>query len=75
MPIPLCFAGRVASISLDDDELIALDTTGRIFGMDNVLKDPASFNWTSRWGPPFWTNTTGYQLPTVLRAWSWAVLS
>jgi hypothetical protein len=74
VPIPLCFAGRVASISLDDDELIALDTTGRIFGMDNVLKDPSSFNWTSRWGPPFWTGP-GYQLPTDLRAWSWSVLS
>jgi hypothetical protein len=74
LPIPLCFAGRVDSIALDDDELIALDTTGRIFGMDNVLKDPASFNWTSRWGPPFWTGP-GYQLPTDLRAWSWSVLS
>jgi hypothetical protein len=74
VPIPLCFAGRVDSISLDDDELIALDTTGRIFGMDGVLKDPASFNWTSRWGPPFWTGP-GYQLPTDLRAWSWSVIS
>ena len=55
LPLPLCFAGRVASISLDDDEMIALDDTGRIFTMDNALKDPASFNWTSRWGPPVWT--------------------
>jgi hypothetical protein len=74
LPIPLCFAGKVDSISLDDDELIVLDTAGRIFGMDNVLKDPASFNWTSRWGPPFWTGP-GYSLPLDLRAWSWSVLS
>ena len=74
VPVPLCFAGRVASISLDDDELIALDTAGRIFGLDNVLKDPDAFNWTSRWGPPFWTGP-GYQLPADLKAWSWSVIS
>ncbi len=74
VPVPLCFAGRVDSISLDDDELIALDTTGRIFGMDNVLKDPATFNWTARWGPPFWTGA-GFSVPLDLRAWSWSVIS
>jgi hypothetical protein len=74
LPLPPCFAGRVASISLDDDEMIALDDTGRIFTMDNALKDPLSFNWTSRWGPPVWTGP-GFQIPTNLRAWSWSVIS
>jgi hypothetical protein len=74
LPLPLCFAGRVASISLDDDELIALDDSGRIFTMDNALKDPASFNWSSRWGPPVWTGP-GFSIPTDLRAWSWSVIS
>ena len=55
MPLPLCFDGRVASISLDDDELIALDTARRIYTMDNALKDASAFNWTNRWGTPFWT--------------------
>ena len=74
MPLPLCFDGRVASISADDDELIALDTARRVYTMDNALKDAASFNWTSRWGTPFWTGP-GYALPGGVRAWSWSVIS
>jgi hypothetical protein len=74
MPLPLCFAGRVKSISVDDDELIALDDSRRIFTMDNALKDASSFNWSSRWGTPFWAGP-GYQLPGGIRAWSWSVVS
>src|SRR3954463_9645694 len=74
MPLPLCFDGRVSSISLDDDEMIALDDARRVYTMDNALKDPSSFNWTSRWGPPFWTGT-GFALPDGVRAWSWSVIS
>jgi hypothetical protein len=74
LPVPLCFAGRVASISVDDDEMIALDTSRRIYTMDNALKDPLLWNWTSRWGTPFWTGL-GYTLPGPLRAWSWSVVS
>jgi hypothetical protein len=74
LPVPLCFAGRVASISLDDDELIALDTARRVYTMDHVLKDASLFNWTARWGTPFWTGP-GYSLPADLKAWSWSVVS
>src|SRR3954452_8090730 len=42
--------------------------------MDNALKDPSSFNGTSRWGPPFWTGA-GFALPDGGRAWSWSVIS
>jgi hypothetical protein len=73
MPLPLCFDGRVASISLDDDELIALDTARRVYTMDNALKDATAFNWTNRWGTPFWTGP-GYTLPPT-KAWSWSVIS
>jgi hypothetical protein len=74
MPLPPCFAGRVKSIAVDDDELIALDDSRRVFTMDNALKDASSFNWSSRWGTPFWTGP-GYQLPGGMRAWSWSVVS
>ena len=74
LPLPLCFAGRVASISVDDDELVALDTARRIYTMDNALKDAALFNWTARWGTPFWTGA-GYALPGGVLAWSWSVVS
>jgi hypothetical protein len=69
----LCFDGRVASISVDDDELIALDTARRVYTMDNALKDASTFNWTNRWGTPFWTGP-GYTLPRT-KAWSWSVIS
>ena len=74
MALPPCFAGRVASISLDDDEMIALDTARRVYTMDNALKDASLFNWTSRWGTPFWTGL-GYSLPDGVEAWSWSVIS
>src|SRR4051794_32349660 len=74
MPLPLCFTGQVDSISLDDDELIALDKSRRVYTMDNALKDASLFNWTNRWGTPFWGGP-GYALPDSLMAWSWSVIS
>ena len=74
LPIPLCFAGRVASMSVDDDELVALDTARRVYTMDNALKDASLFNWTARWGTPFWTGP-GYGLPGGVKAWAWSVIS
>lgn len=74
MPLPACLDGRVASISADDDELIALDADRRVFVMDNALKGPDAFNWTRRYGMPFW-NGRGRTLPTGTLAWSWSVLS
>ena len=74
LPLPPCFAGRVASISADDDELIAVDDARRVYTMDNALEDASLFDWTSRWGTPFWAGP-GLQLPADLRAWSWSVVS
>jgi hypothetical protein len=74
LPLPACFAGRVGSISLDDDEMVALDTASRVYTMDGALKGPAAFNWTNRWGTPFWAGP-GYALPGGVRAWSWSVVS
>ncbi len=74
LALPPCFAGLVKSISVDDDEMIALDGSRRIFTMDNALKDVSLWNWTSRWGTPFWTGP-GYSLPDGIVAWSWSVVS
>ena len=74
VPLPDCLAGRVASISADDDELVAIDADRRVFTMDNALKGPALFNWSRRWGLPFW-NGPGRTLPTGVLAWAWSVLS
>lgn len=74
VPLPPCIAGRLASISADDDELVALDVARRIYTMDNALKDPLLWNWSSRWGTPTWFGP-GYALPRGVRAWSWSVIS
>jgi hypothetical protein len=42
--------------------------------MDNALKDPRLWNWTSRWGPPVWTGS-GFAVPPSAREWSWSVIS
>jgi hypothetical protein len=55
LPVSSCFAGRVQGISVDDDELIAVDKDRWVYGMDGALKSPRFFNWSMRWGPPFWT--------------------
>lgn len=74
MPLPACLDGHVASISADDDELIALDEQRRVFVMDNALKGPSLFNWSRRYGMPFWQGH-GRTLPDHTIAWAWSVLS
>ncbi len=74
VPTPGCLEGTLIGISADDDELIAIRKDGGIYGLDNILKDPLFFNWTSRWGPIFWTGP-GRDLPEDYRAWSWTVIS
>lgn len=69
-----CFAGKVTGISVDDDELIAVDTDRWVYGMDGALKSPGFFNWSLRWGPPFWTGP-GRKLPSGISDWSWSVVS
>lgn len=73
-PMPACLVDTLIGIAADDDELVAIRRNGDIYGMDNVLKAPLLFNWTSRWGPPVWTGT-GYHIPQAYRAWSWTVIS
>src|SRR4051812_772304 len=74
LPLPACFAGDVQAISTDDDEMLAIDSQRRVYTMDGALSDPAAFNWTSRWGPIFWSGP-GRTLPAGVLAWSWSVLS
>jgi hypothetical protein len=73
LPVPSCFDGAVRGISVDDDELLAIDGPRHVFTMDGALRPPALFNWTERWGPPFWTGA-GRRLPAG-SLWTWSVLS
>jgi hypothetical protein len=74
LPVSSCFAGKVRGISVDDDELIAIDNDRWIYGMDGALRTPKKFNWSLRWGPLFWTGP-GRHLPSGISAWSWSVVS
>ncbi|MGB2254051.1 MAG: hypothetical protein ACPH56_03420 [Spongiibacter marinus] len=74
VPMPACLAGTLIGISADDDELIAIRENGDIYGLDNILKDPLLFNWTSRWGAPIWLGT-GYYIQEDYLSWSWTVIS
>ncbi|WP_253741469.1 hypothetical protein [Rhodococcus sp. KB6] len=62
VPMPGCLRGRLVGISLDDDELVAVDDNGWIYTMDNASQDPLVWNWTSAWGAPLWSGP-GRQLP------------
>ncbi|OYD60998.1 hypothetical protein [Rhodococcus sp. OK302] len=61
-PLPECMRDRLVGISVDDDELIAVDESGWIYTMDNASQQPTVWNWTSAFGAPMWTGK-GKQLP------------
>ncbi|MGW7304767.1 hypothetical protein ACWGI1_04215 [Streptomyces sp. NPDC054835] len=74
MALPDCLAGRVTGISVDDDELVALDDGGRIYTMDHALNAPWTWNWTYRYGAPLWLGD-GNTVPYGSTRWTWSVLS
>jgi hypothetical protein len=71
---PACLEGHLREIDADDDELIATDEGRAIYTMDQALATPELFNWTSRWGLPFWLGP-GFTVPADARAWAWSVIS
>ncbi|MFF6844865.1 hypothetical protein ACFY8X_39785 [Streptomyces tanashiensis] len=74
MNLPDCLDGRITGISVDDDELVALDESGRIHTMDHALNAPWTWNWTYRYGAPLWLGD-GNTVPYGSTRWTWSVLS
>jgi len=74
VPLPGCLAGRIAGVSADDDEVLAVDRDGRFFTMDHALSAPRDWNWSTRYGTPLWTGP-GNSLPPGTLDWTWSVLS
>jgi hypothetical protein len=74
LPVSSCFDGHVAGLSVDDDELVAVDEDRWVYTMDGALSSPAYFTWTMRWGRPFWTGA-GRTLPRGVVDWEWSVVS
>lgn len=56
-PLPECLRNRLVGISVDDDELVAVDGDGWIYTLDNVTHSPLLWNWTSAFGAPLWTGS------------------
>ncbi|QLY31576.1 hypothetical protein H0264_04355 [Nocardia huaxiensis] len=74
LPLPGCMEGRIAGVSADDDEVMAIDRDGRFFTMDHALSAPEDWNWSERYGTPLWTGA-GNTLPAGTLDWTWSVLS
>ena len=67
-------AGDVTEIALDDEYMIALNSSRQIYTMDNALKDVCQFKWKKSWGPPFWGGP-GMKLTSDILKWDWSVVS
>ncbi|GAC58581.1 hypothetical protein GOHSU_43_00250 [Gordonia hirsuta DSM 44140 = NBRC 16056] len=59
---PGCLDGRIVSMSVDSNMVVALDRNGWIYSMDNVLSGPMLWNWTRLFGSPIWL-WPGIQVP------------
>lgn len=70
-----CLNGAITGISVDDDELVAIGPGDHVYTMDHALNGPALWNWSSRFGTPFWLSIAGNTLPSDTRDWSWSVNS
>jgi hypothetical protein len=73
LAVPDCFAGKVVGVSVDDDELVAVDEDRWVYVMDGALRQPTHFSWSMRYGRPFWLGA-GRTLPAN-QDWEWSVLS
>ncbi|WP_233266819.1 hypothetical protein [Tomitella fengzijianii] len=72
VPLPGCLVGRLVGISVDDDELTAIDDNGWLYTMDNAAHPPILWNWTSSFGAPLWMDR-GQRMPGGHGDWALSV--
>ena len=80
VPTPSCLRGNVVAISVDDDEMVAVDDLGWMYTMDNATQHPITWNWTSAWGAMLWAapgqkvpGSTADAAPARVHENSWAL--
>lgn len=80
VPTPSCLRGNIVAISVDDDEMVAVDDLGWMYTMDNATQDPITWNWTSAWGAMLWMapgqkvpGSTADGAPSGIDTNSWAL--
>ena len=71
LPTPPCFDGDVQGISVDDDELIAIDSERQIYTMDSALERPGAVQLDRRAGARRLDRRRAHAAPGD--AWSWSV--
>ncbi|MFZ2527553.1 MAG: hypothetical protein WAX14_07855 [Rhodococcus sp. (in: high G+C Gram-positive bacteria)] len=62
VPTPDCLDGQIVAMSVDSNMLVALDSDGWIYSLDNLLSGPMLWNWTRSFGGPIWL-WPGVQVP------------
>ncbi|WP_185967172.1 MULTISPECIES: hypothetical protein [unclassified Corynebacterium] len=74
LPTPECLRGKIVSISLNDDALVALDADGWIYTLSNLQSSPQRWGWIRAWGGPVWLGK-GLQSPTTKPGrWSFSLI-
>ncbi|MEJ4113493.1 hypothetical protein ACGE24_05870 [Corynebacterium kroppenstedtii] len=74
MPTPDCLNGKIVSMSINGDSLIALDKSGWIYTLSNLLSSPTKWGWIRAWGGPVWLGQ-GWQSPSIDEGkWSFSLI-
>ncbi len=74
LALPNTLAGKVTSLAMDDEHIIALNGNRDIHTMWSALGPVNGFDWQKRWGTPFW-NGPGMRLKEELIKWDFSVAS
>lgn len=73
VPTPDCLDGQIVAMSIDSENLVALDADGWMYTLDNLLYGPRLWSWTRSWGAPIWLGP-GDRVPGDPRSLStWAL--
>jgi len=72
--LPEDLAGDVTEFAMDDEHIIALNSSRQVYTMWAANKDIEDFRWQKAWGFPFWYGP-GIQLRDDLIKWDFTVVS
>ncbi len=70
-PMPEDLKGKVTAISMDSDEIIAMDKDNWIYLLSGMYEDGTEWRWSTGWGELFCVGA-GYQLPNT-KNMQWAL--
>ena len=74
VPTPDCLAGEIASISINEDALVALDADGWMYTLSNLLSSPSRWGWIHAWGGPVWLGPGLQTTTTASGRWALSLI-